>query len=102
MSAKRWDEFLLDYKGPVDESLRSYIKRVYGKIAEIMGSTPVQEKKETPYVTEGEDLSGVRLAMLDAEIARLEGLLNADKLVREQYLRAIAPNWQGICRASDT
>ena len=85
MSAKHWSEFLIDYKGPVDESLRSYIKWVDGKMAELVGSTPARETEETPYVAEDEDLKGVRLAMLDAEIARLEGLLNADKLVREQY-----------------
>ena len=85
MPAKQWNEFLLDYKGPVDESLRSYIKWVDGKMAELVGSPPTRKTEKSPYVAEDEDLNGVRLATLDAEIVRLEGLLNADKLVREQY-----------------
>ena len=88
MTAEQWNEFLLDYKGLVDENLESYIKSVDGKIAELVGSPPApptRRAEESPYVAEGEDLNGVRLAILDAEIVRLEGLLNADKLVREQY-----------------
>ena len=85
MTAKQWNEFLLDYRGPVDENLENYIKRVNGKIGELVGTVPTRKTENLPYVTEDKDLAGVKLAAVDAEIARLEGLLNADKLVREQY-----------------
>lgn len=85
MTDKQWEEFLLDYRGRVDESLEGYLKWVDDKIGGLMGTVPRQTAEESPYVAEDEDLKGVKLATLEAEIARLEGLLNADKLVREQY-----------------
>ena len=85
MKAEHWEEFLLDYKGPVDNSLADYISWVDGKIEELEGSPPAAKSEDSPHIADDEDLAEVKLATLDAEIARLEGLLNADKLVRDQY-----------------
>ena len=85
MTAEQWNEFLLDYRGRVDESLGGYVKWVDGKLGELMGTAPQRPTEESPYVAEDEDLKEVKLSVLEAEIARLEGLLNADKLVRKQY-----------------
>ena len=85
MNVEQWKEFLLDYKGQVDDSLAGYIKWVDRKVAELVGSPAERETEDSPYIREDEELNGVRLATLEAEIARLEGLLNAEKLVRDQY-----------------
>ena len=50
-----------------------------------MGTAPEPAAEVSAYVAEDEDLTAVKLSALEAEIARLEGLLNADKLVRDQY-----------------
>ena len=85
MKAQQWEEFLLDYKGPVDKSLRDYISWVDGKIAVLEGGSPERKSEESSLIAEDEDLGEVKLATLNAEISRIEGLLNADKLVRDQY-----------------
>ena len=85
MRAEQWKEFLLDYKGPVDKSLTDYISWVDRQIAELEGSPPPTKSEDSPHIADDEDLEEAKLATLEAEIARLEGLLNADKLVRGQY-----------------
>ena len=85
MDAEQWSDFLLDYKGAVNDKLRRYINWADQKIAELTGNRPAETADGTPYVSETADLSQIKLAILDAEIERLEGLLNADKLVRDQY-----------------
>ena len=85
MKAKQWEEFLLDYKGPVDKSLANYMSWVDGKIVELEGRPPSVKLDDSPYIGDDEDLKEVKLTTLEAEVARIEGLLNADKLVRGQY-----------------
>ena len=85
MSPEQWKEFLLDYRGPVDDRLTEYVKWVDRKIAELEGVGPSVPSEGKPYVTEAKDLNSVKLATLSAEIGRLEALLKADKLVRDQY-----------------
>ena len=85
MTPEQWNEFLLDYKGPVNESLARYLHSVDQTIAALKGSRPQKAQDGSPYVAENDDLGSVKLAALDAEIKRIEGLLNADKLVRSQY-----------------
>ena len=85
MNAEQWNDFLLDYTGPVDDKLADYVNWADQKIAELTGSRPAVTSDGTPYISETADLSLVKLATLEAEITRREGLLNADKLVRDQY-----------------
>ena len=85
LDEKKWAQFLLDYKGPVDESLVGYIKWVDGKIAQLSGEQPATQPWTTPYIVDGVDPNSLGLAVLTAEISRLESLFKADKLVRDQY-----------------
>ena len=85
LKPNQWDEFLLDYKGPVDRSLADNISWVEEKIKELEGSPPKEQSEETPHIPENEDLERVKLATLVAEIARLGRQLHADKLGRDQY-----------------
>ena len=85
MTAEQWNDFLLDYTGPVDDRLPTHIRSVDKQIAELSGTPPPATSDGSPYIAQTADLSVVKLATLEAEITRLEGLLNADKLVRSQY-----------------
>ncbi len=85
MRPEQWEEFLLDYKGPVDQRLAGYINETDQKVAELAGAAPRAIPEGSPYIAAEDNLENTRLATLNAELARLEGLLNADKLVRDQY-----------------
>ena len=45
MTPKQWDEFLLDYKGPVDTSVAGYLRRVDERIADLEGIAPKEKPK---------------------------------------------------------
>ena len=79
-TAGQSSEFLLNYKGPADESLMTYVNTVDAQVAEL-GSRPPGKQDSLPYLAENEDLTGVKLATLDAEIGELEGTLRPRLLV---------------------
>ena len=85
MSAEQWASFLLDYKGPVDNDLAGYVKWVDGEIAKLKGSTPAPSDPNTPYFRDDADLSTLSQAVLEAEMARLEKLVSADKETQRRY-----------------
>lgn len=85
MSAEQWTAFLLDYKGPVDNDLAGYVKWVDGKVAELKGTTPAPGDPTTPYFADDTDLSTLSQAVLEAEMARLEKLVSADKETQRRY-----------------
>jgi len=81
-----WGEFLLDYKGNVDDSLASYLRWVDGEVAKISGvPLPPAADPNAPIIPDGTDLSTLQLSQLRAEMARLEALFSADKITREKY-----------------
>jgi AAA domain, putative AbiEii toxin, Type IV TA system len=85
MSVEQWAVFLLDYKGPVDSDLAGYVRWVDGEIAKLKGTTPVPGNPNTPYFPNDADLSTLSQAMLEAEMARLEKLVSADKETQRRY-----------------
>lgn len=85
MSAEQWASFLLDYKGPVDDDLAGYVKWVDGEIAKLKGTTPAPSDPNTPYFRDDADLSTLSQALLEAEMARLEKLVSADKETQRRY-----------------
>jgi hypothetical protein len=85
MSEEQWSAFLLDYKGPVDNDLTGYLNWVDGKIAELKGATPIPGDPNTPYFPDDTDLSTLSQAVLEAEMARLEKLVSADKETQRRY-----------------
>ncbi|MCP9630187.1 AAA family ATPase [Rhodopseudomonas palustris] len=85
MSAEQWASFLLDYKGPVDNDLAGYVKWVDGEIAKLKGTTPAPSDPNTPYFRDDADLSTLSQALLEAEMARLEKLVSADKETQRRY-----------------
>jgi len=85
MSAEQWASFLLDYKGPVDTDLAGYVKWVDDKIADLRGTAPAPGDANTPYFPDDTDLSTLSQAVLEAEMARLEKLVSADKETQRRY-----------------
>jgi hypothetical protein len=85
MSEQQWAAFMLDYKGSVDDDLGGYIKWVDGKISELKGTAPPHKDGNTPFFADDADLSTLSQAMLDAEMARLERLVSADKETQRLY-----------------
>ncbi|PSM16480.1 TrlF family AAA-like ATPase [Nitratireductor sp. StC3] len=85
MSDEQWAAFLLDYTGPVDDNLSGYVKWVDGKIGELKGTPPPPGDPDTPYFADDIDLTTLTQAVLNAEMARLEKLVNADKEAQRRY-----------------
>jgi energy-coupling factor transporter ATP-binding protein EcfA2 len=82
----QWDEFLLIYKGDVDKALLSYIAWADQEIAKINGIPPAPiNDPNVPIIPDGTDLNTLSLAVLKAEMTRLEQFISADALVRTQY-----------------
>ncbi|KAK0330663.1 hypothetical protein LTR94_031965, partial [Friedmanniomyces endolithicus] len=78
-------EFLLVYQGDVDQSLAGYVRWADGQISDLQGVPPVPGDPATSLIADGADLATVKLAILRAEMTRLEALFSADRVVREQY-----------------
>ncbi|MFO7695728.1 MAG: AAA family ATPase [Anaerolineae bacterium] len=85
MTNEQWSAFLLDYKGPVDANLAGYIAWADGKIAELKGTPPAPLDPSTPYFPAETDLDTLSLAVLEAEMARLEKLVSADRQTQLRY-----------------
>jgi hypothetical protein len=85
MDAKQWDEFLLIYKGDVDKSLTAYLAWVDGEVGKLNGVSPLPGDPNVALIPDSADLAALPLAPIVAEMTRLEALVGADKLVREQY-----------------
>lgn len=85
MSEEQWSAFLLDYKGPVDSDLAGYVRWVDGEIAKLKGIPPPLGDPNKPYFPDDTDLNTVALAVLDAEMARLEKLVSVDKETQRRY-----------------
>ena len=82
---EQWAEFLLDYKGKVDQSLDRYIKWVDKRIAELKGTPPGTTDENMPYIADDVDLGVVSLAVLEAEMQRVEKLVSTDKNIQRKY-----------------
>ncbi|WP_163559708.1 TrlF family AAA-like ATPase [Halomonas sp. NO4] len=85
LNDQQWNEFLLVYKGNVDESLAGYIKWADNHISELSGKPIAIGDPNTPYISDDVDLNTQSLAIIVAEMTRLEALFSADKIVRDQY-----------------
>jgi len=85
MSEKKWAAFLIDYTGPVDDNLTTYMKWVDGEITKLKGIAPAPGDANTAYFPDETGLSTLTQAALEAEMARLEKLVNADKNGQRRY-----------------
>ena len=86
LSAQQWDEFLLIYKGDVDRSLAAYIEWADGEIRKLNGVPPPPGNPNVALIAEDADVSTLPLALIAAEMTRLEAQFSADKIIRDQYV----------------
>lgn len=85
LSSEQWNEFLLVYQGNVDKALSDYIVWADQETAKIVGDPVSVEDPNIALIAQDADLSKVQMSFLKAEMARLEKLISADRLVRDQY-----------------
>nr|WP_200943097.1 AAA family ATPase [Altererythrobacter sp. Root672] len=85
LNTGQWGEFLLDYKGDVDAALEGYVVWADQQVAAINGVPPPPGDPHVALIADGADLGTVQLSTIKAEMARLEQLISADKVVRDQY-----------------
>lgn len=85
LDATQWNQFLLDYKGDVDNALAGYIVWVDQEIANINGVPPPPGNPNLALIAPGVDLATVNLTTIKAEMARLELFISADTVIRNQY-----------------
>ena len=85
LNPAQWDQFLLIYKGDVDKALSGYIAWADQEIANINGMSPQPGDPNVPLIGDAEDLSTVKLAVIKAEMLRLERFISADTVIRNQY-----------------
>jgi hypothetical protein len=86
MSEEQWADFLMDYTGPVEENLAGYIQWVDSEIGKLKGTVPPLGDPNTPYFSDDTDLNTLTQAVLEAEMKRLENLVNADKDAQRRYV----------------
>jgi len=86
LNTAQWDEFLLVYKGDVDKALSGYIAWADQEIANINGVPPQPGDPNVALIGDGEDLRTVKLAVIKAEMVRLEQFISADTIIRNQYV----------------
>jgi hypothetical protein len=81
-----WRPFLLDYKGDVDTVLTTNIASARSSATGWKGvSPPSTSDLNSAFVREDADLTQLSLATLEAEIDRLEKLINIDRDTTNKY-----------------
>jgi energy-coupling factor transporter ATP-binding protein EcfA2 len=85
MSGAQWAAFLIDYTGSVDDDLTGYVKWVDDEIGKLKGTVPSPGDPNVAHFPDDIDLSTLTQAVLEAEMARLEKLVNADKDAQRRY-----------------
>jgi AAA domain, putative AbiEii toxin, Type IV TA system len=85
LSDAQWNDFLLIYKGDVDKALTGYVAWADEQIADITGMAPPPGDQNVALISYTEDLSKAKLAVIRAEMARLEKFISADTVIQRQY-----------------
>nr|WP_314711275.1 AAA family ATPase [uncultured Comamonas sp.] len=85
LNQQQWDEFLLIYKGNVDQNLAGYVVWADQQVAALTGPIIPVGDPNTPLFPDTTDISKLPLNTLLAEMMRLETLLSADNVIRGQY-----------------
>lgn len=85
LDSTQWDEFLLVYKGDVDRALTDYIAWVDEQITSLSGNAVPEGDPNAPVIARDADVAKLPLSLLRAEMGRLEKLISADTIVRNQY-----------------
>jgi energy-coupling factor transporter ATP-binding protein EcfA2 len=83
----QWDPFLLRHSGDVDTTLTDQLKRSRDAAGTWRGKAPpVAANANTPLIPADEELERLPLAVLDAEIDRLQKQINVDNDTAKRYV----------------
>jgi len=86
MNQEEWQPFRIDYTGNVDEQLAELLKKSATSAARCRGISPEQVASgETPLIADCDQLDQQSLAILEAEIARIQKLVSADVNTQKQF-----------------
>src|ERR1035437_5701852 len=86
LKPEEWQPFLLDYKGDVDSALKTHIATVKKVAKDWKGAPPAHsDDANAALIADDADLDRQPLALLEAEIARLEKLVNVDRDTANKY-----------------
>ncbi|WP_343699622.1 TrlF family AAA-like ATPase [Caulobacter sp.] len=81
-----WNDFLVDFTGDVDAQINAHLKRCRELAASWRGTAPaLLTDPATPYVGDGADLTQLPLAILTAEIERLQKLVAVDTDTQRKF-----------------
>lgn len=82
---QQWDDFLLIHKGDVESALKNYIKLADQQLNKLTGMAPTVVDPSVSLIPVGVDLADVQLALIKAEMARIEGQFSADDVIQGHY-----------------
>lgn len=85
LGTQQWADFLLVYHGNVDDSLMGYLKWADQEILKLTGIPIAPGDPSVELIKQDTPLNTLPLALITAEMGRLEALFSADKLIRDQY-----------------
>ena len=80
-----WNKFLLRYTGNVVDLVDHSISDIGKTAGELSGTEPTQLNAKGRYCEETADLKTLPLAVLEAELRRLEGGITASKVASDRY-----------------
>jgi hypothetical protein len=81
-----WSAFLIDYIGDVDAQLTQHLTACRGNAQKWKGVSPAPPADASAaYIADDADLSVLPLALLNAEIDRLQKLVSADTETQRQF-----------------
>jgi ABC-type dipeptide/oligopeptide/nickel transport system ATPase component len=81
-----WKSFLTDYIGDVEGLLAQNLRDATKLVKDRKGTPPAElADNKMSYISQGDDLTRQPLAKLEAEIARLNGLISVDKTTADRY-----------------
>jgi energy-coupling factor transporter ATP-binding protein EcfA2 len=102
----QWKPFLLRHSGDVDDTLADQLKRCRGSADSWRGKTPsASANADTPLIAVNAVLEELPLAVLDAEIDRLQRQINVDNDTAKRYAavsRRIAEETAALDRLTTT
>ncbi|MDA1050198.1 MAG: AAA family ATPase [Planctomycetota bacterium] len=86
LNADEWVQFLLDYKGDVDTSLTTHLQKARKGADKWKGTTPAPASDPNlPLIKADADLRLQPVALLEAEIARIERLVSMDRETSSKF-----------------
>jgi len=85
LESEKWNEFLLGFSGDVDTLIVGRLLAATKNLEDWKGKTPDIIEQSKSLIQEGTELDKLQLAILEAEITRLQNLVSVDKAVTARY-----------------